>query len=67
MPLIEIIMKCPVEVTGEVLQLKYEAVKDQLRWSTPEGFDADEMVKRYTTVVMSIGGSYLDAMRRKGG
>lgn len=48
---------CPKEfgAMGGVLGLKYEAMKDYVRWATPPQYDYEEVQKTYIPMLHTLG------------
>jgi len=63
---VSVVIQCPLEygamgATG----LKYDAVKDFIKWSTPEGYDKKEVLKAHIPFILNLGSYYVGELNRK--
>ena len=57
--IVDIILRCPLDygfngATG----LKYEALKDFIKWACPDGYSKDHIQKEFIPLILSLGSFY---------
>lgn len=64
--IVNIIRQCPMEYggMGGAIGLKYEALKDFIRWSAPTDYDLDNIYAEYVPLINSLGGFYASILNR---
>jgi hypothetical protein len=63
---VSIVTQSPLEfVSGAIVGLKYDAVKDFIRWSTPEGYDIESILQHHIQLILNLGQYYIGEMNRK--
>jgi hypothetical protein len=50
---------------GGVMGLRYDAVKDFIKWAIPDGYSKDEVMKQYIPLVLSLGNYYASCLNQK--
>lgn len=67
--IVDIILRCPLDygfngATG----LKYEALKDFVKWASPDGYKPDYIAKEFVPLLLSLGSFYCSelSLNRKG-
>lgn len=59
------ILQCPFEHggMGGIVGLKYEALKDFIRWNASDDFDIDTVYKNYVPTLLNLGSHYANALQ----
>lgn len=66
MSIVSMITQSPIEYSsGGASGLKYEAVKDFLRWATPVGYDEEFILKNHVQLILNLGQYRVSEMNRK--
>lgn len=49
---------------GGAIGIKYEAIKDFIRWSAPPDYDLDKIYSEYVPLINSLGSYYASLYNR---
>lgn len=66
---VDIVLRCPVDYgMNGATGLKYEALKDFVRWACPDGYKKDHIEREFIPLILSLGSFYCNELNsnRKG-
>lgn len=61
--IVHLILSCPLEYgMNGATGLKYEALKDFVKWNTPQGYSVEETQKEYVPLLLNLGRYYCNSL-----